>query len=232
MNPNVTDKENAALDNEVLRAISQRRSLRKYKDEPVPRELLEELAVMARWAPSNWNSQPWRLYFFDTKEEIATLCDGMDSRADAALANAEDHHLHHFVSHCMSYFYAVRDSPVVVAMFYKPFSPRLEELLAESFGDETRGGGWNPNLISFGMAAQNMLLAAHSMGLAGCFHSGPVAFVDGHIHEMLGLHPKLILGGLITLGWPDESEEPGSKAKRKKLDLFLNYADERIKGKK
>ena len=222
----------AQLDNEVLRAIADRRSLRQYKPGPVPRELLEQLAIMTRWAPSNWNSQPWRMYFFDTKKEIELLCDGMEKRAEKALADAEDRHFHHFVEHCMSYFYVVRQSPVVVAMFYKPFAPRMEEVVAEYFGDETRGMGWNPNLISYGMAAQNMLLAAHSMGLGGCFHSGPVAFLNGYIHDILGLHPKLNFGGLITLGWPDPAEVPGSQSKRKKLGLFMRYADERIQEKK
>jgi len=220
------------VDNPVLRAIAERRSLREYRPEPVDRDILEQLAEMARWAPSNWNSQPWRFYFFDRREDIDALCDMMDVRANEALENAEDRHLQHFVEHCMSYFYVVRNSPVVAAMFYKPFARRMEEVMAEYSGDESRGAGWNPNLVSFGMASQNLLLAAHSLGLAGCFHSGPVPFINGGIHEMLGLHPKLTLGGLITLGWPVENEEPGSGGKRKKQELFTHFADERMRDRK
>ena len=231
MEPTASDREKPLMENEVLSAIATRRSLRQYRPDPVSREILEQLAVLGRWAPSNWNSQPWRLYFFDTRPEIDALCDAMDARANEALTNTEDTHFEHFVEHCMSYFHVVRDSPVVLALFYKPFAPRMEEVVAAYFGDETRGAGWNPNLISFGMAAQNLLLAAHSMGLAGCFHSGPVPFLNGTIHEMLGLHPKLTLGGLVTLGWPVGGEVPGSEGKRKKLKLFLHYADQRMKEK-
>lgn len=229
-NPNNADaRATDGHQNEVLKAIAERRSLRQYRDEPVSREILDELTVMTRWAPSNWNSQPWRLYYFDKKSDIESICSVMDARAAEALESSSDKHFRHFVEHCSSYFYVLRQSPVVVAMFYKPFAPRMEASVSEYFGDETGGAGWNPNLISFGMAAQNLLLAAHSMGLAGCFHSGPVPFLDGRIHEMLGLHPKLVLGGLVTLGWPVPEEDPASGAKRKKMSFFLHYADERMR---
>jgi len=208
---------------EVLRAIAERRSLRTYQDRAVPRELLEQLAVSARWAPSNWNSQPWRFYFLDSKSDIERISDQMDARAREALARSEDHHFTHFVEHSLSYFHVVRNAPVVVAMFYKPFAPRMEVVISEFFADPLHGSGWNPNLISFGMAAQNLLLAAHALGLAACFHSGPVPFLNGVLHEFLGLHPKLVFGGLVTLGWPEPNEKPASGAKRKNLDLFCQF---------
>ena len=43
------------------------------------REILDELTVMTRWAPSNWNSQPWRLYYFDKKSDIESICSVMDA---------------------------------------------------------------------------------------------------------------------------------------------------------
>lgn len=217
-----TPRNPATLD--LLRAIAERRSLRSYQDRPVARELLGQLAVSARWAPSNWNSQPWRFSFFDSKEDIERLSDVMDAKAQEALLRSVDPHLTHFVEHSISYFHVVRNAPVVVAMFYKPFAPRMEAVISDFFADPLCGAGWNPNLVSFGMAAQNMLLAAHAMGLAACFHSGPVPFLNGAIHEMLGLHPKLVFGGLITLGWPTPGESPASGAKRKNLEMFLNFS--------
>jgi nitroreductase len=44
---------------DVLEAIRTRRSVRKYKKEPVPEEMLKQVLESGRWAPSANNSQPW-----------------------------------------------------------------------------------------------------------------------------------------------------------------------------
>lgn len=44
----------------VLRAVTDRRSLRAFADRPVPDEQLAVLFEAARWAPSGGNGQPWR----------------------------------------------------------------------------------------------------------------------------------------------------------------------------
>lgn len=43
--------------NEVLKALTERRSVKKYKDTPVPRELIEEIAEAGTYAPSGLNKQ-------------------------------------------------------------------------------------------------------------------------------------------------------------------------------
>jgi nitroreductase len=44
---------------EVLEAIRTRRSIRRFKKEPVPPELVEKLLEAGRWAPSSADSEPW-----------------------------------------------------------------------------------------------------------------------------------------------------------------------------
>ncbi|MDI9644852.1 MAG: nitroreductase family protein, partial [Candidatus Verstraetearchaeota archaeon] len=45
---------------DVLEAIKSRRSVRRYKEDPVPSELVERILDAARWAPTGGNIQPWR----------------------------------------------------------------------------------------------------------------------------------------------------------------------------
>lgn len=45
---------------ETIEAITTRRSVREYTDEPVSQEELDSLIEAARWAPSGLNNQPWR----------------------------------------------------------------------------------------------------------------------------------------------------------------------------
>lgn len=46
----------------VVRVITERVSVRRFKDEPVAREVIEKLIEAARWAPSAGNLQPWFFY--------------------------------------------------------------------------------------------------------------------------------------------------------------------------
>jgi len=43
----------------LLALIKTRRSIRRYKPDPVPEEMVEQLLEAARWAPSASNRQPW-----------------------------------------------------------------------------------------------------------------------------------------------------------------------------
>lgn len=47
---------------DVSAAVQQRRSVRRFKPDPVPRETLEEILQAARWAPSWGNTQSWQFY--------------------------------------------------------------------------------------------------------------------------------------------------------------------------
>lgn len=44
----------------LLEIISSRRSIRKYRNEPVSDRLINEILEAGRWAPSGLNNQPWR----------------------------------------------------------------------------------------------------------------------------------------------------------------------------
>ncbi len=61
---------------EVLAAIETRRSIRKYKGDPVPEEELEKILDAGRWAPSANNSQPCSFIVLSdpkAREEVAEL---------------------------------------------------------------------------------------------------------------------------------------------------------------
>ncbi|MCL2142192.1 MAG: nitroreductase family protein [Methanimicrococcus sp.] len=58
------------------KAIYTRRSIRKYQNKPVPKELIEEAVKAAMFAPSARNQQPWEFIIIDKREllnEIPTF---------------------------------------------------------------------------------------------------------------------------------------------------------------
>jgi nitroreductase len=46
--------------NEILSAIRNRRSVRAYKDNGIPEEIIGAILEAGRWAPSGLNNQPWK----------------------------------------------------------------------------------------------------------------------------------------------------------------------------
>lgn len=56
-----------------MKAILERRSIRKYKDEKVPMEDIKELLKAAMQAPSAGNAQPWEFIVVDDKEKLVEV---------------------------------------------------------------------------------------------------------------------------------------------------------------
>jgi nitroreductase len=65
--------EEPALDNPVIQAIMNRRSIRKYLDKPVEHEKLEIIADCAINAPSGSNRQPWEVRIIENQELLAQI---------------------------------------------------------------------------------------------------------------------------------------------------------------
>lgn len=77
--------------NEILKAIHERRSIRRFRDEPLSHEQIEQILEAARWAPSGKNTQPWRFIVVQStgkKNELAKLAPQreMVATAPASLA--------------------------------------------------------------------------------------------------------------------------------------------------
>lgn len=71
-----SQKENAAVNESlspsevVIKTIMERRSIRKYKDQPVEREKLQQVVECGINAPSGMNRQPWQVRVVDNADYI------------------------------------------------------------------------------------------------------------------------------------------------------------------
>ena len=61
---------------DVFEAVQQRKSIRSYTDEPVPKEKLERILEAARLAPSARNIEPWHFVVVTDKEKRVVLSKG------------------------------------------------------------------------------------------------------------------------------------------------------------
>lgn len=80
--------------NPVLVALSERRSIRKFTDEPISRDDLAAILEAGRWAPSGLNNQPWRF-----------------------LAIHKDDHRAEALSECTKYGHIVKAAKVLICIF-------------------------------------------------------------------------------------------------------------------
>src|SRR3972149_4641654 len=73
---------------DVFEAIQERKSIRAYRDKPVPRETIERLLEAGRLAPSARNSEPWHFIAVTDAEKRKSLSKGLYAKfvAQAPLA--------------------------------------------------------------------------------------------------------------------------------------------------
>ena len=189
---------------ETLKTIYTRRSIRKYKDQPIRKEDLTEILEAAAWAPSAVNLQPWYFVAIQSKEELAKMADVMQRVADGILPNLKKRFATApaVVDETYEFVRGLGDAPVYVLAFQLKKDYYLEG---------------NSISLSIGAAIENMLLAAHEKGIGSCWLTAPIeAGVSQEIQEMFAPdHGEL--AALITLGYP--ANEP--KATKRKDGRFV-----------
>ena len=58
---------------ELMEGILSRRSVRKYEDKPISKEILERIIKAGQYAPSAHNTQPWEFLVIDDREFLTNL---------------------------------------------------------------------------------------------------------------------------------------------------------------
>jgi coenzyme F420-0:L-glutamate ligase / coenzyme F420-1:gamma-L-glutamate ligase len=184
---------------EMHQTLLERRSIRRYRPDPIPREVVEQILNAAIWAPSAHNRQPWRFAVVETAETKERLATAMGARLRRDLQ--KDGVAEEAIEKDASRSYArITSAPVLIALC-------LSMLDMDSYPDEHRSR--NEYLMavqSTAMAGQNLLLAAHEAGLGACWMCAPL-FVPDVVAEVLAMPQDWQPQALITLGYPAETRE-------------------------
>ena len=167
---------------ELMDAIHHRRAVRNYTDQPVSNSLVMELLQAAVWAPSAVNQQPWAFAVIRGRKRL----DGYSDRAkDYLLASLpQSLALHQRSDQLTSAAYNVfHHAGTLIVIYAKPSQH-------DPVGDCC-------------MAAQNLMLAAHGMGLGTC----PIGFARPWLNlsetkSELGIPMNNTVVMPIVVGWP------------------------------
>jgi F420 biosynthesis protein FbiB-like protein len=196
--------------NDLTALMAGRRSIRRYRAEPVPPELVQRLVSVAAFAPSAHNRQPWRFVVVTAAPAKERLARAMGERlaADRTRDGDDAEAIRQDVARS---FARISGAPVVILV-------ALTTAEMDAYPDaKRRDAEFLMAVQSTAMATQNLLLAAHAAGLGACWLCAPL-FCPDTVRGALDLAADLQPQGLITLGYP---AQPGRERPRKALDDIL-----------
>ncbi len=194
---------------DVSEAIRKRRSIRKFKPDPIPEEKIRLLLDSARLAPSGTNTQPWRFIIVkdnDTKKKVQ----------EAA------HNQRH-----------VKSAPIIIVCCadlkaFKGFPERVDELIESGALPERTREVFIPYLkkgmstvtkdalmvaaaANVAIAVEHIVLQAVEIGLGTCWVRW---YEDNKVKEILDIPEHVEVMALLPVGVPDEDP-----AQRPRLDI-------------
>jgi coenzyme F420-0:L-glutamate ligase/coenzyme F420-1:gamma-L-glutamate ligase len=183
----------------VMKNLLTRRSIRRYKPDPVPRGIIEQLLTAGIWSPSAHNRQPWRFAVVETQAQKESLAGAMGAqlRSDLKADHVDEVVIEADASRSYS---RITNAPVLIALC-------LSMVDMDTYSDEKRN--LNEYLMavqSVAMAGQNILLAAHEAGLGACWMCAPL-FCPDVVRDTLALPDDWQPQALLTIGYPAESRE-------------------------
>jgi len=186
--------------NAVFEAIRKRRSVRSYETKPVPGDTIRAIIEAGNEAPSAMNSQPWRFVVVEDKGAKERLLQAALPHAKKILEMAKDldPQRHEMI---MKRFSELKDpvyysAPVVIFVI----------------------GSGRYAAHSCPLACENMMLAAHALGLGSCWVGfGSMVTDDAEVRKLLELKEDEAIFGPLLLGYPKVyPERPPEKEARVK----------------
>jgi nitroreductase len=194
-------------------AIKGRRSIRQYKENPVPQELISKILEAGTYAPSGKNSQPWRFQVF-TGEPKTRLTTVFRSSLEGMKDIIGEKNMGSSFNTCS----IMERAPVIVIVWntQSALKDRLGGVVAKISKrvKRLREFGHLAALQGVSAAIQNMLLTAHGLGL-GSLWIGDICYAMDDLEKHLGKPWELVAA--VAIGWP--TEEEASKPPRKRLDV-------------
>lgn len=180
---------------ELIDAIKGRRSIREYKPDPVPKEIIEDILEAGNWAPSAKNGHQWRFTVLTGK-----------AKDDYNLMFRD--HLNAFIQKhgrkeagsAPWTLEIMEKAPVVVIVW------------------NTNENGWITEEHSVAAAMQNICLRAYDLGL-GSLWIGDVFYAEEETRKYFNKEWKL--SGAITLGYPGTEGKVPKKKTLSDVSEFL-----------
>lgn len=172
----------------IYELIKARRSIRSYKKDSIPQEILDRILEAGLWAASSKNLQNWKFfvltgekrdqYLIHSQKSWLAIKDSLEKRLKPSLYRFTER-----------FFYTLGDAPVVLM----------------AFAETSNVGQIQSQIGNVYLAIENIVLAAQSEGLGTCIMGSPLE-IENDVRRLLGVDKKelkLVCG--LTIGYPNHS---------------------------
>ncbi len=189
-------------------AIEKRRSIRKFKSDPIPQEHITALLDSARLAPSGSNSQPWRfkvVHDRDTRLQLAQASYKEPFIAEAPVVFVCCIDLKSFIDGTVSGIQDLGRIGAVQGRIVKIIADRTERYSPVDIEELT------PRIaLNLAIAVEHIVLRALDFGLGSCW----IRLLNGKaIKEIFGWGRNIHVVALLPVGYPAESPPPRRRLK-------------------
>lgn len=187
---------------ELEMAIKGRRSVRRFKPTPVPKEVLERVLTLATWAPSGWNKQEW--FFVVVQGEKREALQRLFSSALPEIRPVLElvyPGQQKYVEEQLEFFNTYGGAPVLVLAYAGVLPDRADDVLSTT------------------VALQNLFLAAYEAGL-GTSWTDLMCVREREINEILGIGDRKLVC-ITPLGYP--SVFPEAPARREARVTWVGF---------
>jgi nitroreductase len=167
---------------DFINLVKSRRSVRKWKNTSVSKDVIFKLIDAARWAPSSCNRQTWKFLVLLDEDDIINV--GTQAPGGAP-------------------FFTNAKAIIIVLIDKRVYTKN------EKYAPYQDGAA----------AIQNILLAAHTLGLGACWGGWGEHENEQKILEKFNIPVYYKITGMIALGYPDEY--PLHPARRKLEDIII-----------
>ena len=192
----------------TMDVIYTRRAIRKYKNKPVNVELIEKVIDAGRMAPSAVNQQAWKFYVVTDKTLIASFSKEIAASAMMGFVRSGIKNIVKTTSQLLNFPHMLDFKSMADPVFHG--APVVIFITA------TKKNEWAH--LDIGMCAQNIMLAAKSMGLDSC-PIGFAKFVNKTRHfSRLNIPDTEEVVLAVILGYGNEDPE---MHERKKDNIFF-----------
>ena len=212
------DTSGGKMDSNTLEElIKSRRSIRKWKKDKIPDELIVKAIELGTWAPNGGNFQGWHFVIAKDPAVIKEMADVVQATTDKISSWPEATTWQEDMTRYQQNASFWRNAPVMIGVFAKKYQSPIDKVLTarESFDDDARRiltfRKFAPTALqSVAAAVTTMLLVFHHMGLGAVWLAGPL-IAKKDIETILKVPSESELVCLVAVGYPDELPEKDRK---------------------
>ena len=199
---------------DVLTAVRQRRSIRKFKPDPVPEGVLREILDAARWSPSWGNTQSWQIHVVTGNALDVFKRESRKRISGGVMPSPEIQPTEVWPETLKKRYNGIGKSVLAALSIARDNQAARKDYTVEMFGlfDAPALLVWTTSkdlvlpyaALDAGLLLQTVCLLAHGRGLGTCIMAVAVSYPE-LLRSLLPIPDDHLIVIGAALGYPDES---------------------------